>query len=143
MRLQNRRFTLLFLIFMAGGLTSGCNLPVTFGYLMHSSENERTATLLKSPQIGDVYLVRIDYFSSYVYGDDDAAYGLLKVNHLTPTSLAVYSSLAANTNCNTAQQWLKQIPEGFAWDQNEEIIIPRQELIALFEKGMLIEAIRP
>lgn len=133
-------FTLFFFITI---FISGCNLPIAPEYLIHASANDRTTTLLKAPKIGDVYIVRVDHFSAYVYGDDDAAYGLLKVNQVTPTQLAARSSNTANTSSMTVQQWLTQTPEGFTWDEDEEIIIQRQELRALFESGMLIEAIRP
>lgn len=124
-------------------LNTGCAQNTSPEYLAKASPEDRTLALLKSPKIDDLYAARVDYFSDYEYGTGGAAFGVLKIIQVTPEQLMFYSSLAANVDRSMALLLLQKNISEIDWDTDELITILRSDLLPLFDKGMIIEAMRP
>ncbi|PJK08392.1 hypothetical protein CO610_06565 [Lysobacteraceae bacterium NML95-0200] len=108
----------------------------------------KTDPLLENPQVGDLYAAKLSAISAIGFSDarnnntDEEVFGLLKVVEVKADSVVVITENSGWPNARGARNDLRGDLKNIGWDEEERIILKRQELPALMANGDIIETRR-
>ncbi|PJK02193.1 hypothetical protein CO615_03165 [Lysobacteraceae bacterium NML75-0749] len=108
----------------------------------------KTDPLLENPQVGDLYAAKLSAISAIGFSDarnnntDEEVFGLLKVVEVKADSVVVITENSGWPNARGARNDLRGDLKDIGWDEEERIILKRQELPALMANGDIIETRR-
>lgn len=115
-----------------------------------TEDTGKTDPLLENPQVGDLYAGKISAISAITFRDErsgststtEDVFGLLKVVEVKDDSVVVITENSGWPNARGARNDLRGDLKTIEWDEEERIILKREELPALMANGDIIETRR-
>ncbi|MDH5824610.1 hypothetical protein QFW77_16690 [Luteimonas sp. RD2P54] len=100
--------------------------------------------ILADPRPGDLYAAEVTHFSGVSFGNDEdrRAYGLMKVQEVTPDQVMVITEMGAWPKARGAVNELRGDLSEITWDEQEVIPLYRNELAGLVADGKIVEVRR-
>jgi len=99
--------------------------------------------IFANPQRGDLYAAELTYFSAANFGQsDETAFGLMRVVAVQPDQITVITETNSWVKARGAINTLRGNLAGIEWDEEEEIIIYRNELAHLVAEKKILDARR-
>lgn len=109
--------------------------------LVAGCSGDQDATLLATPQVGDLYASELSHFAEFDQGG--RAYGLMKVVAVTDDAVTVVTDSTAWPAPSPARNDLRGDLSGVDWDMDGTIRIPRADLAELHRQDRIFGVRRP
>lgn len=117
-------------------------LFVLFGFSSFA-QAQSTKEVLSNPQVGDIYVARLDHFSKVTFGrHGDKAFGLLRVTEVDDSRVIVITTTKGWSDSRAVTTVLNQGVKEVEWDTGEKIEILRADLPSFAENELVLDARR-